>query len=103
MTDLATWLIEHGTSVVTLLGALAAIARARAVRDEAAAKATTIVADALAECEKRSAALEERAAAADARVEEMEGRVAEAEKVSRALDAELKRLIREIHAGAGKD
>lgn len=110
MSDLGTWLIEHGTSVVLLLGALrtmvqarAAQAQAQAARDEAAARATTIVTEALADCEKRSTALEARMGEAEARAVKADARAAKAEEMSRALERELKDLMRAVHATAGKD
>jgi len=103
MTDLGTWLLEHGTAIVTLLGALSAVARARAARDEAAAKATTIVTEALAECEARSTAIEQRMAEAEERATKADARAAKAEEMSAALARELEDLMRAVGAAAGKD
>lgn len=110
MGDLATWLAEHGTTVVALVAALRAIWRARALRDEAAARAVSAVVDRLeaaeaerATCEERCAALEVRMRDAEGRVHDAEERAGAAEKMSAALARELEDLMRAVGASAGKD
>lgn len=117
MGDLAAWLAEHGTAVVSLVLGLASLARARAARVEAASVSETAAARAVAavvteleeargardSCEARCAALEVRMRDAEGRVHDAEERAAKAEEMSAALARELEDLMRAVGAAAGKD
>lgn len=94
MTDLLAWLAEHGTTAVALAAALTSMARARAVRDEAASQAVAAVVDELGRRKKAHKACEDRCA-------QLEGRMLAAEKAAKAADARALAAVTELRRHIG--
>ncbi len=102
--DVPAWLIEHGAAIAALLAALRAAARARGMRDAAAAEAVSKLSDVLGKTETRLAAAEGRergcalrVALLEAEVTEIRSKATRAEGRAVALAdevGELRRIIR---------
>lgn len=96
MADLATFAVEHGTALVALITSVTAMARARARREAASAGAVEELTREHARCRTELADVRGRIERAEERVDAADKRASEMEGYARTLDAELKRLMKEI-------
>lgn len=102
--DVPAWLIEHGAAIAALLAALRAAAKARGLRDAAAAEAVSKLSGVLAQTETRLAVAEGsergcrlRVALLETETKELRARATRAEGRAVALAdevGELRRIIR---------
>lgn len=94
MSDLAAWLVEHAASLVALGAGLTSMARARALREEAAAEAVRAVVKELGERKEAHEACESRCT-------ELEGRMAAAESAAKAADGRARAAVMELRRFLG--